>query len=423
MQRRDFLRRVGASSLGALAMTLDHPFSPRFTIADAQTTNVKTLIVVFQRGGCDTMSAVVPYEDGDYYALRPDISIARPSADPESALDLDGFFGLHPQLAPLKTLYDDGELAVFPTAHYPDASRSHFRSQDWIEIGEPGAPEESSGWLSRYLDANQGTADIQAVGLGSSVPKILKGGLPVSVFNSLSSFQLNLPAEEEALLLASLETVYGQNPNPPTAYRTLVQEVGRVVIDDLDVVRGLDLDALGPDNGAVYPNSTFGRQMTDVARLIKARVGLEIATVNLGGWDTHSDQGAGGPNDRLARRFTDFAGGIAALRQDLGPLMDDVVVVTMSEFGRTIGQNASLGTDHGNAAKWLAVGTQLNGGNVYGTWPGLKQDALYRDRYLAHSVDFRDILADVLVNHMGTTDAELGPLLPGHTRTPTGLYG
>jgi uncharacterized protein (DUF1501 family) len=412
VHRRTFLRALAGTTAGAGTFVLDHPFRPRFRLANAQLATGKTLVVVFQRGGCDGLNTVVPYGDGEYYVLRPTIGIAPPSGgDPASAIDLDGFFGLHPGLADLKPVFDDGDMAVFPTAHYPEASRSHFTGQEWIESGAP--VDDTDGWLNRHLvSAAASTGELRGVGIGSSLPHALRGDAVVSVFNNLADFTLDLPAAEEQFILDRLFPVYGQTPDPAKLNHELVHRFGRVVINDLSVVAGIDVDGYEPAPGASYPNTTFGRQMRQTAQLIKEGVGLEVATLGIGGWDNHSDQGGGDLGGRQARRFVDFAGGIAAMYHDLGSLMDDVVILTMTEFGRTAKENGSFGTDHGNAASWFAVSRSVKGG-VYGVWPGLQEADLYRERYLAHTVDFRDIMGEVLSTHLGNTD--LGFLLPGHT--------
>ncbi len=416
MKRRNFLSSLAGGMLGAAT-----PFGSMFRTASAQTFNGQTLIVVFQRGGCDGLNTVIPFGDAEYYSLRPTIGVPAPSpTDPTSALGLDSVLGLHPSLRPLHDLYNNGNLAVLPTVHYPDASRSHFTGQDWIERAAPRQDQVGDGWLNRHIVSSNAAAQLRAAGIGTSLPQSLKGSAVVSSFNRLTDFDLGLPPDEEALLLQSLQQVYDQSADPTRPYRQLVNDFGRVVFNDLSVVADLDPGNYTPTAGVQYPNSTFGTQMQQIAILIKAGIGLELATVGIGGWDTHSDQGDGDPNGRQARRHADFAQGIAALYADLETRMDDVIIMSMTEFGRTAAQNGSFGTDHGNAAAWFAAGNSINGG-VYGDWPGLTEDVLYRGRYLAHTVDFRDVMGDILSAHLGS--AALPMVLPGHTYSPLGMVG
>ena len=406
MKRRHFVSALA----GAGAALLESPWKPRFKLAQAQSIVPQTLLVIFQRGGCDGLNTVVPYGDAEYYNLRPTIGIPAPvPGDNTTALDLDGFFGLHPAMQGMHNIWNNGHLAVFPTIHYPNASRSHFTGQEWIESGRP--QNGQTGWLNRHLQVTPSAADLRAVGIGGSLPQSLQGNQIVSAFSSLGNFSLNLPEEEEAVLLDSIGQVYGQ-PATPGTYQALLNDFGQVVINDLSVVAGLDVNNYTPANGAVYPNSTFGRQLRDAALMIKAGIGLEIATVNIGGWDTHSNQGT--HTGRQASRFTDLSSGIEALYTDLGiGFMNNVLVLVMTEFGRTSRENASFGTDHGNASAWFVVGTNIQGGIHMGTgWPGLAEEQLDRGRYLADTVDFRDLMGDIAQVHLGTGD--LSTVIPAH---------
>ncbi|MEM7255710.1 MAG: DUF1501 domain-containing protein, partial [Pseudomonadota bacterium] len=375
----------------------------------------KTLVVVFQRGGCDGLNTVIPYGDGDYYSLRPSIGVPAPSGAAGSAIDLNGFFGLHPALGALKPVYDAGDLAVLPATHYPGATRSHFDGQNNIE----GAGEDIDfGWLNRYLEQTAGTG-LRAVGIGGSLPRALKGNEVVSVFSNIGNFSLGLPPDEEQFILERISAVYGQTADPSKRYRELLHTVGRTVVNDLALIEGIqDPNQYQPANGAVYPDSTFGRQLRETAQLIKEGLGLEVASLGIGGWDTHDNQG--GAQGRQATRHGDFASGLAAFYTDLGSQMNDVLVLTMTEFGRTAAENGSFGTDHGHAATWLALGRSLNGG-VFGTWPGLQEAQLVNGRYLNHSIDFRDVYAEIMQNHMGASAGALSAIIPGYTPQPVGL--
>ena len=421
MKRREFLRFLATAGAGTAAFAFGNPLRPR--MAFAQTGGQRVLVVIFQRGGCDGLNTVIPFGDANYYGLRPTIAVPPPNAgDPTAALALNGFgapnnfFGLHPSLSPLMRIWNDGRLAVLPSCHYPNASQSHFDGQENIESGATRA--QVDGWLNRHLVSLPRSAALRAVGFGDELPHALRGQLVVSAFNDIAGFRLGLPLAQEQALLTDLSRVFSQASDDGKAYRELVLGTGRAVVNDLAVLSGIDTSTYQPANGAAYPNSGYGRQLRQIAQLIKSDVGLEVAALSIGGWDTHSNQGGGEANGQQARRHQDFAGGIAALYTDLGARIADVTIVTMTEFGRTSAENGSAGTDHGNATAWFVAGGDVRGG-VYGSWPGLAENQLSRGRYLAQTVDFRDVLGDVLTNHLGSTN--LASILPGHTYRPVGL--
>lgn len=413
MNRRDFLCYLASAGASTAAFLYANPLRPRLGFAQIGTG--KTLVVVFQRGGCDGLNTVIPYGDGEYYNLRPTLAIAAPNAgNPASALDLDGFFGLHPSLAGLRQIYSAGQLAVLPAVHYPNGSQSHFDGQQYIESA--ASRDDIDGWLNRHLVTLPVPAALRAAAFGSSLPQSLRGQVIVSAFDDVAAFTLSLPAAEEQALLADLGQVYSQNPTDARAYRSLVLENGRALVNDLAVVSGVNTSTYQPENGAVYPSSTFGRQLKQIAQLIKEGIGLEVATISIGGWDTHSNQG--GSSGSQASRHADFANGIAAFHTDLATDTSDVVLMTMTEFGRTSAENGSLGTDHGKASAWFVAGKNVQGG-IYGTWPGLAPANLVNGRYLAHSIDYRDVMGEVLANHLGNTN--LATLLPGYSAQPVGF--
>lgn len=423
MNRRGFLSTALKGVVGtgiAGSQLIPSPMNLFIRPAAAQLVNLPTLVVVFQRGGCDGLNTVVPYGDEEYYNLRPTIGIQPPDPeDPQSALDLDGFFGLHPSLSGLKGIFDDGNLAVMPAVQYPGYSRSHFDSQNFIESGI--RENNRDGWLNRYLSTSAGSGQLRAVHFGGSLAQALRGPIPVSSFSSISAFNLGLPSGEESELTDTVLPVY-QQASQQTHYRDLVREFGLVQFNNLDVVRSIDTASYQPANGAQYPNNGYGRQLREIAQLIKSGVGLEAATVNIGGWDTHSNQGGGEPDGRQARGFRNFGDGIAALYTDLGTMMDNVVILTMTEFGRTSRENGSFGTDHGVASSWFAAGAGINGG-VYnpGGWPGLAPEQLIQERFLDYNIDYRDVLGDLLLGHLGNNN--LATVLPGHSYSSLGLIG
>ncbi|MBU2571275.1 MAG: DUF1501 domain-containing protein [Gammaproteobacteria bacterium] len=409
MKRRNFLKGLaampvfGRSALSAVGLlsSAGSAFANGFA--------GKTLVVIFQRGGCDGLNTVVPYGEDEYYRLRPDIAIARPGSGVGGALDLDGFFGLHPAMSAMHEIYQQGHLAVLPTVHYHDGNRSHFTSQDFIESGTPGT-KRADGWLNRYLTSRSQEADMRAVSFGSLV-HALKGSTPVAAIDSLDAPVSGLDNE----VLSQLSGIYQQPVSSALKERLLLKQHGELALDNLLVLDQYRQQSYIPDNGAVYPETEYGRQLRDIARLVKARAGLEVAAVNIGGWDNHSGQG--GAEGTQANRLSEFSNGIAALYKDLGAAyMNDVVIVTMTEFGRTAKQNASGGTDHGNASSWFVIGHQVNGG-IYGEWPGLSSEQLYLGRYLAHSTDFTDIFGEIIVKHFNHASSLAGVLPGSHYQT------
>lgn len=411
MDRRKLLKYLLTVPVAAPALVLRNPFSMQFSTSQAA--SPKKLIVVFQRGGCDGLNTVIPYGDDYYYNLRPNIAIAPPdSANPDSAISLnDTLFGLHPALQPLSDIYSQGDLSILPAVHYPLAPRSHFVSQDNIEQGTPG--EFVDGWLNRYLALNPGAGGIPAVSIGPAVAGSLRGDIPVPTV-----FQINQIGSLSANTLNNVSAVYDQAVEPADANRALLHAHGRLMFDNLDTFGHLRVEDYTPANNAVYPVSAFGYQMKQVAQIVKEDIGLEIAAVNSVGWDTHMSQG--GASGHQAGRLADFASGISALYSDLGPSsMQDTLILTMTEFGRTAKENASLGTDHGKASAWFAIGSMVNGG-IYGSWPGLANENLDDGRFLAHSLDFRDVLGEVVALHLNEAGS-LGVVIPGHAYQSVGF--
>ncbi len=409
MKRRNFLKGLAAMPVfGRSALSAGGLLSGAGS-ALANGFAGKTLVVIFQRGGCDGLNTVVPYGEDEYYRLRPDIAIARPGSGAGGALDLDGFFGLHPAMSAMHEIYQQGHLAVLPTVHYHDGNRSHFTSQDFIESGTPGT-KRADGWLNRYLTSRSQEADLRAVSFGSLV-HALKGSTPVAAIDSLDAPVSGLDNQ----VLSQLSGIYQQPVASAMKERLLLKQHGELALDNLLVLDQYRQQSYIPDNGAVYPETEYGRQLRDIARLVKARAGLEVAAVNIGGWDNHSGQG--GAEGIQATRLSEFSNGIGALYRDLGAAyMNDVVIVTMTEFGRTAKQNASGGTDHGNASSWFVIGHQVNGG-IYGEWPGLSSEQLYLGRYLAHSTDFTDIFGEIIVKHFNHASSLAGVLPGSHYQT------
>ncbi len=417
MKRRDFLRASLVSTFAGLG-TLG--LSPtRSLIRAAEAATGKTLVVIFQRGGCDALNTCIPFGEESYYSLRPQIAIAPPDTmDPAAAINLNGFFGLHPGLSPLKAIYDIGDLAVLPAVHYPDGAHSHFDGQHFIETG--ARTKELDGWLNRHLQIVPKTVPLRAVGFGDKLRHSLYGSEQVSVFRELNEFGYGVTSKTEADIMRDLKNVYALPADVSNPYRQWLKNVGQTMIHDIDLVSQIDTANYLPSNSASYPATRYGRQLRQVAQLIKTNIGLEVATLDIGSWDTHSGQGGGNSDGRQYKLHDELSKGINALYQDLGEQMNDVVIMTCTEFGRTAKQNASGGTDHGNAATWFVVGKSVRGG-IYGEWPGLSADQLYRGRFLDFTVDYRDIMGDILWRHLGNNN--LDKMLLGHQYTPLGLFG
>jgi len=389
--RRIFLKN-GAFALVSLGFAPS--FLARTAFAAGAGRGTKQLIAIFQRGAVDGLSMVVPYGDAEYYRARPSIAIARPSGTArDAALDLDGFFGLNPRLAPLKPLWDRRELAIVQACGSPDATRSHFDAQDYMETATPGVKSTEDGWLNRYLQARktERESSFRAVALTQQLPRMLQGHAPALAMNQVAQFGIKGGGNDA--VSSGFEAQYA------AAADHVLNGVGREAFDAMKTLKAADPARYRPENGAEYPRSAFGQALMQIAQLTKADLGLEVAFADLGGWDTHVNQGSA--QGQLATRLDDFSRSIAALVTDLGDRMADTVVLTMSEFGRAVSENGNRGTDHGHGNAMMAIGGGVRGGKVYGKWPGLAVDHRYDRRDLAVTTDFRDVFAEVAVRHLG----------------------
>jgi uncharacterized protein (DUF1501 family) len=359
----------------------------------------KILVAIFQRGAVDGLNMVVPFGEERYYQLRPSIAIPKPDGTPSSAVDLDGFFGLHPSLASLKPLYDARHLAVVDAVGSPDPTRSHFDAQDYMESGTPGLKATSDGWMNRALLKQAGPASpLRAVSLGSGLSRTLRGPNDAIAVNNLNDFQVR-----DQKTAATFESMYDHS------HDTVLNGTGRETFSAVKIMQSIQKQKYTPANGAKYPGGRFGQNLQQIARLIKADVGVEVAFAEIGGWDTHVNEA-----NQLSNNLREFGDSLAALYQDLGDRMEDVTVVTMSEFGRTVRENGDRGTDHGHANVMFAMGGDIQGGKVYGDWPGLGNDAqLYEGRDLNLTTDFRDVLGELVSRHMGNSN--LTAVFPGYT--------
>ena len=397
--RRVFLKN---GSFALVSLGFAPSFLARTAFAEGPTRRSKQLIAIFQRGAVDGLSVVVPYGENDYYRARPAIAIARPNSGDGAALDLDGFFGFNPRLSPLKALWDRRDLAIVHACGSPDSTRSHFDAQDYMESATPGVKSTDDGWLNRYLQTRQAETEtsFRAVALTSQLPRMLQGRAPALAMSQIAQFGLR--AEN---MKASFESQY------QAAADRVLNGTGREAFDAMKTLKVADPSRYQAENGAEYPRSPFGQALRQIAQLTKAGVGLEVAFAEVGGWDTHVNQGSA--QGQLATRLDDFARSLAALVTDLGDRMADTVVVTMSEFGRAVSENGNRGTDHGHGNAMIVIGGGVRGGRVYGKWPGLSADKRYEGRDLAITTDFRDVFGEIVVRHMGVMDPK--PIFPGYS--------
>jgi uncharacterized protein (DUF1501 family) len=409
--RRVFLKN-GAFALVSLGFAPS--FLTRTALAQGRAGRSKQLIAIFQRGAVDGLSVVVPFGEPDYYRARPSIAIARPGGADGAALDLDGFFGLNPRLQPLKPLWDARHLAVVHACGSPDSTRSHFDAQDYMESGTPGVKTTADGWLNRYLQARreESPAAFRAVSLTQQLPRMLQGAAPALAINQLGQFGIRAGRASDRVS-SLFEQAYGISPD------SVMNGTGKEAFDAIRQLKAADPARYEPADGADYPRSPFGQALKQIAQLTKADVGLEVAFADIGGWDTHVNQGAA--QGQLAARLDDFARSIAALVADLGDRMADTVVLTMSEFGRAVGENGNRGTDHGHGNAMFVIGGPIRGGRVYGTWPGLAVERRHDRRDLAITTDFRDVFAEIVTRHLGLADAR--PIFPGYDLQPSRFPG
>lgn len=411
ISRRVFLKD-GAFALVSLGFA--PAFLARAAFAAGAPGRSKRLIAVFQRGAVDGLSVVVPFGENEYYSARPTLAISRPGSGEHAAIDLDGFFGFNPRLGPLKRLWDARQLAVIHACGSPDATRSHFDAQDYMESATPGVKSTSDGWLNRYLETRPAAADtpFRAVSLTTGLPRALQGHAPALAVNQIGRFGIHA-GQSSAFVGSSFESQYA------AAVDRVLNGAGKAAFDAIRMLRTADPAKYRPQSGADYPQTLFGQALKQIAQLVRADLGLEVAFAEVGGWDTHVNQGAA--QGQLANRLDDFGRGIAALVIDLGDLMEDTVVLTMSEFGRAVTENGNRGTDHGHGNAMMVIGGGVRGGRVYGRWPGLAVGQRYDGRDLAVTTDFRDVFGEIVVRHLGVSDAR--PIFPGYTLTPSRFLG
>ncbi|HWB85625.1 MAG TPA: DUF1501 domain-containing protein [Bryobacteraceae bacterium] len=410
--RRVFLRNSALAMVGVGSAPLWLQRALYATDGPAQ--RKKILVAIFQRGACDGLNIVVPHGEKAYYDMRPTISVPRPSLAgdkrEDAAIDLDGFFGLHPSLAPLKSLFEQQHLAIIDAVGSPDPTRSHFDAQDYMESGTPGRKATSDGWMNRALPRVEGkVSPVRAVALGPVLPRSLRGEEPAIALQSLAAFQVrNRQAAKE------FEELYMDAKDPA------LEATGRETFEAVSMLQSIQKQAYTPSGGAEYPRGRFGDSLRQIAQLIKADVGMEMAFADVGGWDNHVNElGQRASEGQLANLLREYGQALMAFWQDMGDRMEDVALVTMSEFGRTAHENGNRGTDHGHANCMFAVGGAIKGGKVYGKWPGLAKEQLYEGRDLALTTDFRDVLGELVARHLGNSDVQ--GVFPGYQPKFLGL--
>ena len=404
LTRRIFLRNGALAVVGTAAVP---GFLTRAAFGSVSPgAQTKRLVVIFQRGAADGLNIVVPHGERQYYAMRPNINIPR-----KSLYDLDGMFGLHPSLSPFLPLWEQRHLAIVHAAGSPDPTRSHFDAQDFMESGTPGVKVTEDGWLNRSLRelplSGQSSA-FRAIALGPSLPRILSGAEPVVAMNNINDFSIGGKNPKASPAATAFEAMYGHSTD------TVLHTTGEETFDAVKMLRSADPGKYAAAPGANYPKGRFGDSLRQLAQLIKANLGVQVAFADIGGWDHHVNEGS--TEGQIANVLTDFSQSLAAFWTDLGELGEDTVVVTMSEFGRTARENGNRGTDHGHANVMFVLGGPVKGGKVYGRWPGLEPSHLYEGRDLALTTDFRQVIGEAVARHLQNHD--LAEVFPGFDSRP-----
>jgi uncharacterized protein (DUF1501 family) len=401
--RRYFMKQGGIAMVGLSTM----PAFLQRAIAATPASGKKQLVVLFQRGAADGLNIVVPFGEQNYYRMRPSIAIPEPRrGGTDCAVDLDGFFGLHPSLAPLAPLFRKNELAIVHAAGSPDPTRSHFDAQDFMESGTPGRKATEDGWLNRALETipEENASPFRAVAMGANLPRMLRGAAPAIALPDVRQFKVMAQNSSQGQVAeGGFEAMYAQTVDHA------LRGTGTETFEAIDMLRKADPGKYQPENGADYGKNRLGQSLQQIGQLLKANIGAEVLFVDCGGWDNHVNEG--GVQGQLSNLLKDLGHGMAAFRQDMGDRMENIVFVTMSEFGRTAKENGNRGTDHGHANCMFVMGCDVKGGRVYGHWPGLGEGQLNEGRDLALTTDFRSVLGEILRNHNGVKD--LAPIFPG----------
>lgn len=374
-----------------------------------------TLVCIFLRGGADTLNFLVPYGDDHYYKRRPTLAIPPPAKGRESkeaAIRLDDFYALHPKLAPIGPIYKEGRLAWIQAVGTDNPTGSHFEAQDQMEHGEAYGEAVGGGWLGRHLQTRIGVepTPLSAVAIGPTIPESLRGAVSVSALSGLEELRIQAPTGDAQAAARALAAMYGAEVG-------LLSRPGRATLDLLQRVEALRETEYKPEGNAQYPKHPFGAGLREIARLVKAEVGLEVACIDMGGWDTHFFQGT--VTGAQAESADYLACGLAAFDADLKPYRERVTTLVMTEFGRRLYENGSLGTDHGRGFAMMAMGSRIHGGRVHGPWPGLEEEGLLGPGGLRIQYDYRSVLAEVLTGVLNNRKIE--KVFPGFQPQTIGL--
>jgi uncharacterized protein (DUF1501 family) len=412
--RRAFLK---SGALAIVATAAIPSFLTRAVFADTNGGKRKRLVLIFQRGAADGLNIVLPYAEPQYYKLRPNLAVPPPGmANGNGALDLDGFFGLHPAMASFQPLWRDKHLAIVHAAGSPDSTRSHFDAQDYMESGTPGVKSTEDGWLNRTLHQQNGAqhdaeSPFRAVAMGTSLPRIMSGSEPAVALNNINEFGVAGRAQASGMLTSTFESMYASSVD------TVLHGAAQETFDAVKMLKSADPAKYTPASNAKYPRGRLGDSLRQLAQLMKADLGVEVAFADIGGWDHHVNEAP-----QLNNVLREFSQSISAFWYDLGPLAEDTVIVTMSEFGRTARENGNRGTDHGHANVMFVLGGPVRGGRVYGKWPGLEEHQLNEGRDLALTTDFRTVMGEAVGRQMGVRD--VSRVFPGFTMpAPLHLLG
>ncbi len=402
LTRRAFMKGGAMAVVGTAALP---SFLTRAAFGAETNGRNKRLVVIFQRGAADGLNIVVPHGERAYYAMRPTIAIQQ-----KEIVDLDGFFGLHPSMQSLKSIWDQGHLAIVHAAGSPDPTRSHFDAQDYMESGTPGMKSTEDGWLNRAIQmerSDESKEPFRAIALGTSLPRILSGSAPAVAVSNVNDFGVGGRSAAAQPLANTFEAMYAGSVD------SVLHGTGQETFDAVKMLKSADPNKYRPAPGANYPRGRFGDAMRQTAQLIKANLGVQVAFTDIGGWDHHVNEG--NSQGQLANILREFSQSLSAFYIDLGDLAEDTVIVTMSEFGRTARENGNRGTDHGHANVMLVMGGPVQGGKVYGKWPGLESHQLYEGRDLAVTTDFRQVVGEAVYRHLGNT--HLKEVFPGYENT------
>lgn len=418
--RREFIWRGLQGSAGLLWGSMIAPWGgplPKIALADPHMgPRGDTLVCIFLRGGADGLNMVVPFGDDAYYHLRPNLAIPRPddrSADSKT-IDLDGYFGLHPALAALTSLYQAGDLALIQATGSPDETRSHFAAMDLMERG--AVPGAYTGWLGRHLASLDTGNDspLRGLAIEDRLPLSLAGAAAAVPIPDLERYDLHAPQTRQDEYRSALNTLF-ELPSAGLLQAAAAQTFEALAL--INRVAGAGSAGASTRRTRGQRSNPFTQSLLTVSRLIHADVGVEVATVDYGGWDTHVGQG--GAEGQMANLLTELGEGIAAFYEDLGEKRDQVTVVVMSEFGRRVEENAGEGTDHGHGNMMMVVGGQINGGRVYSSWPGLDRDVLVGPGDLAITTDYRSVLGELLSVRLN--NPRVADVFPDYSFTAVGV--